>query len=114
MMQGKSPNAAQPRFQDALVRIVGCIACRKMGHFNDFCTIHHIDGRSKPDSQWLVIPLCGPHHQTGAGGVPAFHVNKTRFEAEYGTQRELLALSLELLRKAGFAGPMSREGAMAA
>ena len=45
-----------------------------------------------------VLPLCGPHHQTGGPGAPSIHPWKARFEAKYGTQAELLAKVAELLQ----------------
>ncbi|MCY1561388.1 Recombination enhancement, RecA-dependent nuclease [compost metagenome] len=84
-----------------LVHGVGCIACRvDSGDFNDFCSIHHIDGRSKPHAHWNVLPLCGAHHQTGGEGV-SFHHNKARFEARFGKQRELLERCMRILAEDG-------------
>jgi len=113
MMQGRSVNAAQKRFHDALVRIVGCIACRVAGRPHDIATIHHCDGKTKPDAHYLVIPLCAVCHQLGGNGYPARHINKAEFERAYGTEQELLALSQKILRENGYAGPMSRAGAVA-
>lgn len=73
---------------------LGCIACMKDGRFNPNVSIHHVDGRTKPGCHQLVIPLCGGHHQDGAGEdktLIAVHPWKARFEARYGTQAELVA-----------------------
>ena len=72
------------------VAALGCIACRKDGLFNDFVSIHHVDGRTKPGAHYKVLPLCGPHHQTGGESAPAIHPYKARFEAKYGKQEDLL------------------------
>lgn len=100
-MKGSAPTAQQKKFHDDLVRIVGCAACR-FGHslFNDYCSIHHVDGRTKPHAHWYVLPLCGQHHQTGGEGV-AVHHNKSRFERRYGRQDELLSRCVRLLAEQG-------------
>lgn len=72
------------------VASVGCIACLQDGIFNDYVSIHHVDGRTKPGAHMKVLPLCGPHHQTGGEDAPAIHPFKARFEAKYGTQEQLL------------------------
>jgi hypothetical protein len=49
-----------------------------------------------------VLPICAGHHQAGTGPNPsliAVHPDKARFEARYGTQRELLAECLAMLGK---------------
>ena len=46
-----------------------------------------------------VLPLCGPHHQTGGKEAPAIHPWKARFEKKYGTQADLLADVQLLLSK---------------
>jgi hypothetical protein len=73
---------------------LGCIACMKDGKCNTYVSIHHIDGRTKPGCHQLALPLCAGHHQQNTGEdktLIAIHPNKARFEARYGTQRELLA-----------------------
>ena len=50
---------------------LGCVACMKDGHYNTNVSIHHCDGRTKPDCHKLVLPLCGPHHQDDGSGVPS-------------------------------------------
>jgi hypothetical protein len=106
-MKGKSPTAAQKRFHDALCRDVGCVACRLDGIGNFNVSVHHIDGRTKPDAHWLVLPLCAGHHQdgTGAPGLIAVHPWKARFESEYGRQRDLLIAAIEVLQARGHVIP---------
>lgn len=98
-MKGRTPNAEEKRLHDRLALEVGCIACRLDGRINTHVSIHHIDGRTKPDAHKLVLPLCAGHHQdgTGAPGLIAVHPWKKRFETMYGTQRELLALCMKIL-----------------
>lgn len=72
---------------------IGCVACLIDGNVNPFVSIHHIDGRTKPDCHKKVLPLCAGHHQDGTGNdktMIAVHPYKAQFEALYGTQYELL------------------------
>ena len=95
-MKGKTPTKAEKQFHDRMASI-GCIACRKDGISNPVVSIHHIDGRTKPGAHMKVLPLCGPHHQTGGESAPAILPWKARFEAKYGSQTELLNECLELI-----------------
>jgi len=98
-MKGRPPTAEEARFMDAIAGL-GCIACRKDGWENLDVSVHHIDGRTKDGAHFLVLPLCGGHHQAGTGANPtliAAHPDKARFEARYGTQRDLLAECIEML-----------------
>lgn len=79
---------------------LGCIACMKDGRFNDHVSIHHVDGRTMPGCHGKVLPLCAPHHQrddTDPLRRVAVHPDKSRFEARYGTQAELMAECAALL-----------------
>lgn len=98
-MKGRPPTAEEARFMDAIAGL-GCIACKKDGFENLWGSIHHIDGRTKPGAHFLVLFLCAGHHQAGTGenkSLIAVHPDKARFEARYGTQRELLAECIEML-----------------
>lgn len=87
---------------DRLANEIGCIACMKDGNLNPHVSIHHVDGRTKPGCHQLVLPLCAGHHQDGTGedkSMIAVHPWKTRFEARYGTQADLMALCAHFLIK---------------
>lgn len=95
-MKGRNPTAEQKRFWSALAEL-GCIACRADGRYNPVVSIHHIDGRTKPDAHWLVLPLCGPHNQdTGHEYIIPVHPYKARFEKRYGRQIDLLKTCCDL------------------
>ncbi|MGU2067378.1 Ref family recombination enhancement nuclease [Pseudomonas aeruginosa] len=105
-MKGRAVTSEQKRWHDLLARHVGCIACRvSMGIVNTYCSIHHVDGRTKPHAHWYVLPLCAGHHQNGYGGAGftgvAVHPYKARFEAEYGTQSDLLSKCASILAEEG-------------
>lgn len=105
-MKGRSVTVAQKKFHDLLAEVVGCIACRKDGGFTDYVSIHHIDGRTKPQAHWNVLPLCGPHHQDlGVYGFIPVHPYKARFEKKYGRQMDLLRDCVQMLIDGGFEVP---------
>lgn len=91
-MQGRNPTAKEKVWMDHAVQ-VGCIACILVGKIQaftvpvEYTSIHHIDGKTKPGAHRKSIPLCHGHHQRDEN---ARHVNKTRFEMEFGTEAELL------------------------
>lgn len=90
MKGGRNPTEAEKGYHDKLCQVVGCIACRKEGRFNDMVSVHHVEGRTRPGCHMKVLPLCGSHHQPITQGVESVHGNKYRFEQKYGTQRELM------------------------
>jgi len=74
------------------------VACRNMGYGATPAEIHHIrTGQGlKRASHFETIPLCHTHHRTGGYGV-AFHAGKEAFEANYGTEFELLQQATEVI-----------------
>ncbi|MBK5075161.1 recombinase [Budviciaceae bacterium CWB-B4] len=103
-MKGRTPTKEQKRFHDNLCQHVGCPACYIDGIFNDYVSVHHIDGRTKPDAHWKVIAACGNHHQIG-DGCEAIHRNKARFIKQYGTEMFLHRMSVEILLDKGIEVP---------
>lgn len=95
MLKSRSVTKEQKRFHDNLCQL-GCVACYLEGIYNDYVSIHHIDGRTKPDAHYLVLPLCANHHQIGQG-CEAVHVNKARFIKQYGSEMDLLKVCIERL-----------------
>lgn len=92
---------AEVELHDRLAAL-GCIACMKDGRFNDYVSIHHVDGRTKPGCHLLVLPLCAPHHQrddTDPLRRIAVHPWKARFEKRYGAQLDLVAECMKLLEE---------------
>lgn len=98
-MKGRAPTKAELALWHDIAGL-GCIACSIDGRVNPWVSIHHIDGRTKPEAHKQVLPLCAQHHQqddTDPLGRIAVHPNKARFEEKYGTQAELLAIVRERL-----------------
>lgn len=107
-MKGRPTNNAEKDFHDMLCQNIGCIACLiDTGVVNDYCSIHHCDGRTKPDAHWLVLPLCAGHHQAGTGApwMKSVHGHKRDFVRMYGSEAELRRYCLELLIGTGASIP---------
>lgn len=103
-MKGRTRNATEVRWHDLLAANIGCIPCLvDHGMRNTHVSIHHIDGRTKPDAHWLVLALCAGHHQrgTGAPGQFAIHGDKRAHERRYGTEHEQLARAVADLQDMG-------------
>ena len=81
------PTAAQKR-HFGVVAELGCVVCwREHGEWTP-ASIHHARsgcGLSQRDHD-RVIPLCLDHHQ----GIKGIHQGQKSWEAEYGTEEELL------------------------
>jgi len=86
-VKGKTRTKAEKAHQDAVAGL-GCYCCNKMGIFNDWVSIHHVDGRTKPGAHMKVIPLCSPHHDYHQ--PEGLHANKARWEAKWGKQEQIL------------------------
>lgn len=105
-MKGSTPTVDQKQFHKMLASL-GCIACHQDKRYQPVVSIHHIDGRTKPDAHWLVLPICAGHHQdgTGAPGLVAIHPWKNKFESIYSPQRNLLRLCIQTLLDRGAVVP---------
>jgi hypothetical protein len=65
---------------------LGCLICHMPAE------IHHLRagmGLGQRNSHYNIIPLCHSHHRTGGYGV-AIHAGQKAFEAQFGTEMELL------------------------
>lgn len=98
MMQGRTVTQQQKQYWNHLCQTVGCIACYKEGRFNHYCSIHHIDGRTKPQAHWLVLPLCASHYQDNGMAI-AVHPTKKQFEQTYGNQYQLMMDCIAVLQR---------------
>ena len=73
---------------------LGCIVCRKLGYGPTPAEIHHprsLAGLGQKASHFDAIPLCYAHHRTGGHGV-AIHAGQRTWEANFGTESELLEM----------------------
>ncbi len=69
---------------------LGCIVCSNLGYMDSPAEVHHIrHGAGMGQKSKECIPLCHKHHRTGGYGV-AFHAGRMIFEANFGTELELL------------------------
>lgn len=79
---------------------IGCIVCRRLGFGYTLPHIHHIRhgvGMAQRSHYLMAIPLCPLHHQHGGHGV-ALHAGQKTFEANFGTESELLEHTTKLLK----------------
>lgn len=77
---------------------LGCVACFiQFGEWGTPGEIHHLrnyTGIGLRADWYNVICLCVGHHRNSSEGKLAFHEGKQTFERNYGTQSELLLLTL--------------------
>lgn len=73
------------------VAAMGCVVCRNLGFGATPAEVHHIGNGAlgKKASNYETIALCPSHHRNGGYGV-AVHAGRKAFEANYGTERQLL------------------------
>ena len=73
------------------VAALGCVVCRNLGFGATPAEVHHIGNGAigKKASNFETIGLCPTHHRNGGHGV-AVHAGRKAFEANFGTERELL------------------------
>lgn len=89
-----NPTKAEKKYWNKLCDL-GCIACRTyLGKRNDYVSIHHINGRTKPNCHKDVLPLCFEHHQ-GREGI--HFMSRKVWEQKYGKQEDLKKLCNKLL-----------------
>lgn len=93
----KNKSTAKERLHMSKVASLGCIVCRMAG-LESAPEIHHIGSGTmgKRASNYEVIPLCHIHHRTGGHGV-AVHSGRRTWEANFGTEKELLAQVMEMV-----------------
>jgi len=75
--------AAERRHVAAVVAL-GCAVCQRPAE------AHHVRRDGAKRDHMRVAPLCPRHHRTGGPGV-AIHAGRQSWEANYGTEGELLA-----------------------
>ena len=98
-MKGRNPNSKEKKHMDRVSQL-GCIVCYLQGFYGVPAEIHHIEGKTKPETHFKVLPLCFEHHRMGSDMEPiSRHPYKARFEKAYGTEYELLELVNSMVKK---------------
>lgn len=91
---------ANKRESEHMSKVVslGCIVCFNNGYDETPAEAHHIGNGTmgKKATNYEVIPLCPIHHRRGNIGV-AVHSGRKSFEANFGTEQELLKQVQEML-----------------
>lgn len=87
----RTPTLAEREWMDWIVGY-GCICCRLEGRGWRMAAVHHILRSGRRIGHLFTLPLCDPgHHQQGESlGMVSRHPWKARFEAQFGTELELL------------------------
>ena len=78
---------------------LGCLICRKQGNLYSPAELHHIrdvtlTGLGQRSKRTEITRLCVAHHRIGK---ESFHNNSRAFSKKWGSQRELLKETLDLL-----------------
>lgn len=92
----------------SVVAALGCVVCRNNGIADSPAVVHHVRegrGMAQRAANFIVIPLCPAHHTDGGRGV-AYHASPRLFEANHGTELDLLAQTIELLMYRGNRCPL--------
>lgn len=81
--------------------LIGCIACRVMGHNDVRGMVHHMlnpGGRRR--GHLYTLCLCWLHHQSGRNDreIVSRHPWATAFQKRYGTEQSLLEKTKKLVR----------------
>ena len=95
VIHGKTPTKAEREWMASVARL-GCIVCRLQGRSYVPCAVHHILDGGRRKGHMETIGLCDPGHHQGApksSGQVSRHPNKAQFEARYGTEEFLLAVT---------------------
>ena len=96
-MKGRKPNAEEQNHMDRVSQL-GCIVCRLQGFYGVPAEIHHIEGNTKINTHFKILPLCFEHHRMGSDKEPiSRHPYKARFEKAYGSEYKLLEIVNSLL-----------------
>jgi hypothetical protein len=92
-------NKGQAYMRD--IASLGCIVCRKTGRGRTPAEAHHLLRGGRQIDDFHTIPLCVPHHRAGlkTQEFVSRHPWRKEFEARYGTEYELLALTQAVYRE---------------
>ena len=96
----RTPTVAEKAWMDSITAL-GCIACHVDGHPDTPGAVHHILSGGRRMGHMHTICLCQPgHHMDGQqAGKVSRHPFKARFEAQYGSESDLLDLTQQLVRQ---------------
>ena len=99
-MKGRNPTSKEKKHMDRVSQL-GCIVCFLNGFYGVPSEIHHIEGKTKEGAHFKVLPLCYQHHREGSfnDSFVSRHPWKKEFEERYGSERELLELVNEMVKK---------------
>ena len=91
-MSKKPATKAEKQHMGEVAALPCCVCGRHGVH------VHHIGNQGTRATAYQTIPLCPYCHMDGPHG-DAIHQGRRSFEARHGTEKELLAKTLTLLKK---------------
>lgn len=97
-MRKKAPTKEEKEWMASIVRL-GCVVCRLRGLGESPADCHHLLSGGRRMGHLFTIPLCAIHHRRGSKGHISRDQCLRRFEAEYGTEQQLLERTRELVRE---------------
>ena len=94
---------AEKEWMDAICQL-GCCACRVMGITGVPAEPHHLLSGGRRIGHLHTIPLCELHHRSHVndGVIVSRHPWRKAFESAYGTEKELLEETRNLVRASAF------------
>lgn len=95
----KITTTAQEKAHMGRVAALGCLPCINLGSGPTPAEVHHaraFAGAGQRSTAFHTMPLCPWHHRLGGSGI-AVHAGKQSFEANHGTERDLLEQTLRML-----------------
>tara|TARA_R110001632_G_scaffold83617_10_gene185004 strand:+ start:2151 stop:2450 length:300 start_codon:yes stop_codon:yes gene_type:complete len=97
MAKKKKMSKAESKHIEKILSM-GCCVCVNLELGETPAVPHHISNNSMgmKSSNYEVIPLCPVHHTDGGYGV-AVHQGRVQWEANFGTEQELLDQTMEWL-----------------
>ena len=89
-MKGRNPTAEEKRHMTWVKETYGCWCCSQIGIENriEDILIHHVDGKTKKDAHFNVIPFCDPHHSRYT--LTGLHYNPTAWKELWGSQESIV------------------------
>ena len=89
-MRGRRATEDEQIYMSKVAKL-SCIVCANQGKKNRRVEIHHVNGKTKKNAHFQILPLCYEHHRKGDRKEPiSRHPWKKRFVEAYGTEEELM------------------------
>ena len=89
-MRGREATEDEQIYMSKVAQL-SCIVCANQGIENRRVEIHHVNGKTRENAHFDILPLCYEHHRQGNAEEPiSRHPYKKRFVTAYGSEEELI------------------------